>query len=274
MYVSGTAHILLNKEIHDSLKKALKAAKLDLIGFDACYKALIETAFAMHDVANVLVASEEATPEGGWDYHDWLPQVVAGRSLSPAELGTLLVESYRMIYQQKRDFTTESSMDLAKLECVIEQLDLLSAALIKHRELWPRVAKIRNQIIPYQFQAVDLTRFVCLLAEELKQDHAHDEIVLILETLKLLLQSFITQPPYASRNSSVQNGSNGVAIYFPCSQEVYRHDSNFRYYNPDSPDAIPFFKEHSWGRFLKTALPWTGSKECPGAAHAAPKVIK
>jgi cysteine peptidase C11 family protein len=261
LYKNKSAHILLNSEIRNSLRRALKSTKLDVIGFDACYKGMIETAFAMNDVATVMVASEESTPPDGWDYHDWLWLLSANPRLSPSELGSLLVDSYQRSYQQKPFLTTEASMNLPKLSCLIAQIDTLAELLIQHRELWGTIAKARSGITPYQFQAVDFTAFVSGLEDELKKgDHPNQEIVNSLETIKLLLQQFVAQH-YASNNSITENQSNGVAIYFPCTKERYRNDPDFRYYNPDSPDAIPFFKKHAWGRFLKAALP--SAKECP-----------
>jgi hypothetical protein len=261
MYKEKSAHILLNSEIRKSLKKALKSAKLDVIGFDACYKGMIETSFAMSDVGKIMVASEEATPDDGWDYHDWLWLLSAKPRLSPEELGSLLVDSYRRNNQQQPFLTTEASVNLTKLSCLIAQIDALAELLIQHRELWATIAKVRSNITPYQFQSVDLAAFVSGLEEELKkQDHPNQEIATSLEATKLLLLQFVVQQ-YASKNSIKENQSNGVAIYFPCTQELYHHDPDFRYYDPASPDAIPFFKKHAWGRFLKTTLP--NSKECP-----------
>src|SRR5215213_3005576 len=64
--------VLYNREIQDSLKTALGGEKLDIIGYDACLMAMLETAYAMKDVGGYMVASEELEPGRGWDYEDWL----------------------------------------------------------------------------------------------------------------------------------------------------------------------------------------------------------
>lgn len=50
------------------LKEALQGKHFDLIGFDACLMATNETAAAVKDAADYMLASEEIEPTGGWDY--------------------------------------------------------------------------------------------------------------------------------------------------------------------------------------------------------------
>jgi hypothetical protein len=263
MYKSDGSHILLNSEIREALKKSLKSAKLDLIAFDACNKSMIETAFAMHDVAETMVASEERVPDEGWEYDDVLSTLNSDPRQARAKLGTLLVQSYREFYEHKTDATTMASMNLHKLMPVVDQLDRLAYLLLLRPQLWDAIMKARGNTPPYQFQAVDLNLFLASLRVELvKVSYSNKDISDTLNRIDQQLLRFIAQPPYASQNSSRDRGSKGVAIYFPSSQEEYRCDPDFRYYDPDDPQAIPFFKEHCWGRFLKTVLPYSGVMLC------------
>lgn len=45
---------------------------IDVIGFDACLMATIDTAYMLADVAHCLVASEEVVPGVGFEYSGWL----------------------------------------------------------------------------------------------------------------------------------------------------------------------------------------------------------
>ncbi len=266
MYKGGTSHILLNSEIREALKKALKSAKLDLIAFDACNKSMIETAFAMSDVGETMVASEERVPHDGWDYNDWLSTLNSDPTLPRAKLGALLVESYKEFYEEKADFTTMASMDLDKLLPVVDQIDrlanLLIAQLIQQPQLRDTIMKAQGETPPYEFQAIDLSFFISNLIMELDKLHYSDKDTLkALRVLEQELLSFIAQPPYASQSSGPR-GSKGVAIYFPSSLEKYECDPDYSYYNPDSPKAIPFFKDHCWGRFLKAVLPGPVPESC------------
>lgn len=55
-------------ELHTALADAELDTKFDIIGFDACLMATIETADTVQDYAEYMVASEEIEPSGGWDY--------------------------------------------------------------------------------------------------------------------------------------------------------------------------------------------------------------
>ena len=264
MYKSGDSHILLNSEIRGALKKALKSAKLDLIAFDACNKSMIETAFALGEVAQTMVASEEWVPGEGWDYDDVLSTLNSDPLQARARLGNLLVQSYKAFYEHKTDATTMASMDLDKLRPIIDQLDRLAELLLQQPQLWGAIMKARgNENRAYELEAVDLSFFLTNLRIELdKRNYADKDTIDTLQALEQQLLDFIAQPPYANQKSVDLRGSKGVAIYFPISQENYRCDPDFHYYDPDSSQALPFFKEHCWGRFLKTVLPYSGVMLC------------
>ncbi|MCQ2446551.1 MAG: clostripain-related cysteine peptidase, partial [Clostridia bacterium] len=65
------------------INSALAAAKdedgdqiyFDVIGFDACLMATLETAFVTERYADYLLASEETEPGTGWYYTDWLTEL-------------------------------------------------------------------------------------------------------------------------------------------------------------------------------------------------------
>ena len=45
---------------------------LELVGFDTCLMATVDTAYTFCDLAKYLVASEETEPANGWDYSQWV----------------------------------------------------------------------------------------------------------------------------------------------------------------------------------------------------------
>ena len=53
----------------------MNGKKLDVIGFDACLMSMLEVGYAMRDVGNTLVGSEELEPGPGWKYDDWLRSI-------------------------------------------------------------------------------------------------------------------------------------------------------------------------------------------------------
>lgn len=109
----------------DELKIALNVCngKLDFLGFDACLMGTIETAYAIKDKANYLIASEEIEPGTGWDYKKLLNQLSRNTEQNPKELGKVIVDSF--IKSNSGFFgadATLSVMDLSKIDNVYNKL--------------------------------------------------------------------------------------------------------------------------------------------------------
>lgn len=67
---------------------------IDLVGFDACLMATIDTAYTLADVSNYMVASQEVEPGNGWNYTGWLEALAEDPSMDGAELGKAICDSY------------------------------------------------------------------------------------------------------------------------------------------------------------------------------------
>ena len=80
----------------DAIGRALKEAnvKFDIIGFDACLMANLETAIAIEPYADYLLASEETEPGEGWYYTNWIKAIDDNTSMSSVELGKLIIDDY------------------------------------------------------------------------------------------------------------------------------------------------------------------------------------
>ena len=85
---------LYNAEVAQGFSRALAGGKIDVLGFDACLMAMVETAYAMRPYARVMVGSEDLEPGEGWRYDDWVRRLVDQPAISPEQLGELLVDSY------------------------------------------------------------------------------------------------------------------------------------------------------------------------------------
>ena len=103
----------------DGIQKALKDGKVkfDVIGFDACLMATVETGLVCSDYADYLIASEETEPGYGWYYTNWITSISRNTSLPTIELGKQIVEdfvAYSARYAQGQKATL-SVVDLAEL---------------------------------------------------------------------------------------------------------------------------------------------------------------
>ncbi|MEE3333768.1 MAG: clostripain-related cysteine peptidase [Ruminococcus sp.] len=107
------------------LKSALKGAKLknkfDIIGFDACLMASIETAAMVKDYAKYMIASEEIVPAGGWDYKTVAKAFKSGKS--EKQIGKQICDSFMKKCKDNEQelFSTLSVFDLSKLKPMIKK---------------------------------------------------------------------------------------------------------------------------------------------------------
>lgn len=95
---------------------------IELVGFDTCLMANIDTAYTLSDIAHYLVASEETEPGNGWYYTGWLEKLAADPSMDGAELGKIICDAYAMGCEMvgTGDEITLSVTDLTKIPKLIE----------------------------------------------------------------------------------------------------------------------------------------------------------
>ncbi|MBP7175461.1 MAG: peptidase C11 [Thermoclostridium sp.] len=104
----------------DEIGTALKNAgcNFDIIGFDACLMATLETAMVLEPYADYMVASEETEPGIGWYYTGWISELSKNTSVSTVDLGKKLIDDYIAKVKQDtpRSQGTLSLIDLAELK--------------------------------------------------------------------------------------------------------------------------------------------------------------
>lgn len=98
----------------DELDTALSTAKMkfDIIGFDAPLMASIDNAMVLSKYADYMIASEEAQPETGWYYTDWLSLLSSRPSLKTVLLGKEIIDDS---IEHSAGAATLSLIDLARL---------------------------------------------------------------------------------------------------------------------------------------------------------------
>ncbi|MBR7074112.1 MAG: hypothetical protein IKI39_03285 [Oscillospiraceae bacterium] len=70
----------------------------DIIGFDACLMSCLEVTNALDGFASYYCVSEESIPGDGWDYAPWLQALTDDPSMSPAQVGRKIADSYTDYY--------------------------------------------------------------------------------------------------------------------------------------------------------------------------------
>lgn len=110
-------------EVRQALASA--AIHFDLVAFDACLMGMVEVGYEIRQYADVMVASQETEPGGGWPYHMALDDLVATPTLTAAEFGRAAVEGYYAYYGSQ----TQAAVDLTQFDDLAARVDDLAAAL-------------------------------------------------------------------------------------------------------------------------------------------------
>lgn len=80
------------RELETALAETEKP--FDMIGFDACLMANIDTAYAVSPFADYMVASQELEPGNGWNYAGILNALAENPEITPEELGKTICDTF------------------------------------------------------------------------------------------------------------------------------------------------------------------------------------
>ena len=105
---------------------------LEAVLFDACLMANLETAYAVKDSANWMIASEELVAGKGSAVDDWLQQLYISPYLDGEWLGRWVCDMTQIKYtdegdEQAQQLLTWSVIDLKQDPAVVEMLDAVYA---------------------------------------------------------------------------------------------------------------------------------------------------
>ncbi len=127
----------MRNAVDQAFGEDLQEPVFDIVGFDACLMAAIETAGVCREFASYLAASEETEPGNGWAYHSILAQIAATPEITMEQLGSLLCSSYLFnnVINNTDEMTTFSFVDLAKSDALAEAYENLGKAVLeRYRE--------------------------------------------------------------------------------------------------------------------------------------------
>ena len=115
--------------------------RFDLVAFDACLMAHLETAVAVMDAADWLVASQASVPGTGFPYEQVLPLLATAQS--GGEVARGIVQAFGQSYEALHDSSvTLCAVDLAKVPRIAAALDRLAAAVLPELgDNWPALGR-------------------------------------------------------------------------------------------------------------------------------------
>lgn len=251
-YDEDTRNILYNRDIQDTLQRLLPGTKLDVIGFDACLMSMIETAYAMRNVAATLIGSEELEPGAGWPYKDWVASLSQNPQIDGRALAKVVVDSYAGRYGDSY-MTTLSGLDLTQITRSAADLSSFANAVIpKIASQAPVIRKARDKCNNYGEAAkmhnpVDLALFLEQLSTITPDTSIKNSANHARESLKALVVA-----NYASKRIQGAYGSNGVSIYFPASKAFFDQDTpdNQGYELNNTVFPVEFVQKETWAKLL------------------------
>ncbi len=191
----------------DEIDQALKAGgvQFDMIGFDACLMATLETALVAGQYGDYLIASEAVEPGTGWYYTNWLSALSDNPAMDSLDVGKQIIDDYVKMSGGNSQ-TTLSMTDLAELEgtvpAVFNAFSSSTSQLIAG-DGYNTVATARSGSRDFstssKINQIDLIHF----AENLGTAEA--------KTFSSTLANAVKY----NRNSTNISHANGLSIYFP-----------------------------------------------------------
>ena len=111
----------------------------DVVCFDTCLMATLETASALQGYTRYLVASQEIMPENGIDYASWLGAVAQNPAIEGRELGRIICDTYMTRCQQYEaaDMANMSVLDMEKLPALQRAYERMGREALQQANEYP-----------------------------------------------------------------------------------------------------------------------------------------
>lgn len=141
--INGTYYGMNITDINEALSKC---AYLDMVMFDACLMANVETAYEIKDCAKYLLATPNSVPGNGFPYQYVISDLLKMDKASLEHAAEQYYNYYRMNSVEWDDFVAVSLTDLTKISSVAEAMDSLC-----------RIPCVRNKI--EMLEAEDIQKY-------------------------------------------------------------------------------------------------------------------
>ena len=271
--VDGETDCLTLEEIDSAMLEATQKTginKFDLIGFDACLQADIQTLHIMKQYGKIYVASEETEPGYGWQYDQILTYLKNNLNTTPQDLGRKIADSYKTSFDQNPEMVDQGSgitlsvIDLEKVAQVETALNGLASAMKQFtagetvpgtRPNWLELAKskVGTQNHGDDYYALDIYHLARNLMDNITEDANVSTDDMVRQRAYDCMTAIDSAVSYRIVGSGRPFGY-GISIYYPnygfeYSSETYSNTSfaimNLweeylsRYFNIAGKDKVP-----------------------------------
>ena len=199
-----------NNEIQTwQLPQALSAGqRLDMVIFDASLMQMMEVAYEIREVTDVIVGSEESPPGEGYVYDPFLNDLASNPSMTPREFGTRIVQRTLESYGHNNNLT-QSALDTSRLSNLASKIDSFATTLeanlsaVRDGAIFAR----RNAESYAYPDNKDLWHY----AELIKQNTTSTAV----KNSATDVQTAISSALIAEDHGTINGNSHGIAIYVP-----------------------------------------------------------
>lgn len=217
-------------DLRIAVQSVLGRRRLDLIGFDSCLMATVETMDELQNVAELAIANEDLEPLEGWPYNlALLPLTANPQHLGPKELARNIATSYSAANSGSWPLSIVQLRSLHALGKSFSRLaDVLECDLdAKVNELariWDGTTKFEVKTIPDKLDVASLMKGLSesqILLGLVRSQAQAVQVAMTRATIGTLTQDHPFVP--------------GLTIYFPEDHEAYgvnRELGDATFYNP------------------------------------------
>ena len=220
---------------------------IDIIGFDACSMASVETIYsvATTGLVNIVVASEELVAGDGFPYDLMFSPLVQDASRTPTQVASDMIEGWEAYYSDITWgwYSTLSAVDTSAIHDNVDIIDDWTVLMLNRLESYRydyrmalRDCEWVSCICHYQVDMVDFGRHLISM-----QTVADDQD--FVDATERMMQC-VSDSVIAMYNPEEKADSGGVTMYWGF------HDWEWRYYWADYMTNVPFASETAWGEFL------------------------
>ncbi|NML14071.1 pre-peptidase C-terminal domain-containing protein [Azohydromonas caseinilytica] len=229
---------------------ASNVARFDLLGFDACLQGMVEQAWDVNGLTDVLVASQELEPGDGWEYQDFLGTLASNPSSTAFNLANAMVSSYGAYYAGQPDVTL-SATRTSSLAALKTAIDAFSTAAINAG------SGIAGQLVSAA------TRATAIDGGDSGYRDLGDFMREVVSTLPGTAVAGAAQQVVAALDAAVLSssgtvaGANGLSVYLPLSSISSTYTT----------ERFTFLQDTGWGNFLRFMLNDTRGDVLTGNAN-------
>ena len=154
----------LQNALAGSLKQDAVHPPLDLVCFDACVMATLETANSLYGFTRYMAASQDSVPGHGFDYAGWVEALAKNPSMDGGKLGKMIGDTYfaQCAAKDTQDTATFSVLDfsaLPRLNATYERMgkEALQKSKADPRYFFTALDRVANDVEHYgNYEMVDL----------------------------------------------------------------------------------------------------------------------